>query len=171
MFECLCTYAKERRAENNGIWDGNVPTNCRIESKPPVNLGRWVNRQRCAYAKGRLKEEFVTKLERTGLNWSMHDQKKTEQESDDEDDFEGEEFIPKDEYQRKVAPEQALSTNPSKGNAASSPALKNATAGAPSPNTLYVTTQAGVNENAVVSSLPHVVTKGTSASAKTQAEV
>eukprot|EP00804_Cyclotella_cryptica_P021116 CCRYP_019016-RA/>CCRYP_019016-RA protein AED:0.01 eAED:0.01 QI:1035/1/1/1/1/1/2/1086/1262 len=171
MFECLCNYAKERRAENNGIWDGNVPTNCRIESKPPVNLGRWVNRQRCAYAKGRLKEEFVTKLERTGLKWSMHDQKKTEQESDDEDDFEGEEFIPKDEYQRKVAPEQVPSTNPSKGNGAAAPLLKNATAGAPSPKTAYFTTQAGVKENSIVSSLPRVVTKETGASAKTQAEV
>ena len=111
MYESLCKYAQEQRAENNGIWDGNVPANWRVESKPPINLGRWVNRQRCAYAKGRLKQEYVLKLEQTGLKWSVHDQKKSESEFD-EDDFEGEEFIPKGEYQGNVnrSPEPVLSS-------------------------------------------------------------
>jgi hypothetical protein len=95
MYECLCNYAKERRAENNGIWDGNVPTNHKVDSRPPVNLGRWINRQRSAYAKGRLKPEYVTKLDQTGLKWSMHDQRRSGLDYDDDDDFVGEEFLPK----------------------------------------------------------------------------
>ena len=111
MYETLCKYAQEQRAENGGEWDGNVPANWRVESKPPVNLGRWVNRQRCAYAKRRLKHEYVLKLEQAGLKWSMHDQKKSESEFD-EDDFEGEEFIPRNEYQGRVnrPPEPILSS-------------------------------------------------------------
>jgi hypothetical protein len=56
-------------------WDGNVPANYRTEDNPPKSLGRWVNRQRSAYAKGKLKQEFVDKLERVGLKWAVHEKK------------------------------------------------------------------------------------------------
>jgi hypothetical protein len=109
---------KLRRAENSGMWDGNVPASCRVESKPPVNLGRWVNRQRCAYSKGRLRPEFVVKLERTGLKWSVNDQKRLGE--FDDDDFEGEEFIPRTESRGRIAPERVLSISPSSNDVARS---------------------------------------------------
>ena len=94
MFNVFLNYVREQKAQNNGMWDGNVPASFRVESKPPVNLGRWVNRQRCAYAKNRLKHEFVVKLEQAGLKWSMHEKSGLDFYYDD--DFEGEEFIPKE---------------------------------------------------------------------------
>jgi hypothetical protein len=89
MFEHLCKFVNAQRAHNNGKWDGDIPLNWRVEARPPVNLGRWVHRQRSAHAKGRLRPEFVMKLERTGLKWAMHDQ------GHEDEDFEGEEFLPK----------------------------------------------------------------------------
>jgi hypothetical protein len=116
MYEYLCNYVKEERAKNNGTWDGNVPANWRIEDKPPVNLGRWVNRQRCAYAKRLLKREFVVKLEQTGLKLSVQDQKKPE--FDEDDDFEGEEFISRTIDAKRSTPEIVLSNSSTNNTAA-----------------------------------------------------
>jgi hypothetical protein len=116
MYEYLCNYVKEERAKNNGTWDGNVPPNWRIEDKPPVNLGRWINRQRCAYAKRLLKREFVMKLEQTGLKLSVQDQKKPE--FDEDDDFEGEEFISRTIDAKRSTPEIVLSNSSTNNTAA-----------------------------------------------------
>ena len=39
------------------------------------SLGRWVNRQRSAYAKQKLKPEWINKLNSIGLKWSVHERK------------------------------------------------------------------------------------------------
>lgn len=39
------------------------------------SLGRWVNRQRSAFAKRKLKAEWVKKLNAIGLKWSVHERK------------------------------------------------------------------------------------------------
>ena len=67
MYRTLQTYVKERDQ-----WDGNVPANYRTNDNPPKLLGRWINRQRSAYTKKKLKKEFVDKLEAIGLRWSVH---------------------------------------------------------------------------------------------------
>eukprot|EP00978_Attheya_sp_CCMP212_P039087 scaffold200126_cov68-Attheya_sp.AAC.2 len=69
MYESLVEYAEFKK--NDGDWDGNVPANYKTEDDPPKSLGRWVNRQRSAYAKDKLKEEFVEKLEIIGLKWTV----------------------------------------------------------------------------------------------------
>ena len=77
MYEALCKYAKTKReADKNKYWDGNVPASFETDDKPPKKLGRWVNRQRSAYANNKLKKEFVEKLERSGLKWTAMDSKK-----------------------------------------------------------------------------------------------
>lgn len=80
MYGALCRYADEKKREASlssatSYWDGNVPANYRTEDNPPKSLGRWVNRQRSAFAKGKLKAEFVDKLERVGLKWAVHEKK------------------------------------------------------------------------------------------------
>ena len=77
MFDSLLKYAQARRDENPPEmgWDGNVPANYKTAENPPKSLGRWVNRQRSAYAKNKLKQEFVEKLEVAGLKWSVHERK------------------------------------------------------------------------------------------------
>jgi len=98
MYDALCQYSKMKRdlndLKNNGkTWDGNVPANYKTDDNPPKSLGRWVNRQRSAYTKGKLKKELVDKLEKVGLKWAVHERKgKIEQgiaggnvSSDDED--------------------------------------------------------------------------------------
>jgi hypothetical protein len=102
MFESLNAYAEEKRKQNpNRGWDGNVPANFKTRSNPPLSLGRWVNRQRSAHAKGRLKEEYVRKLEEAGLKWVIHarnarvtENNTADAEEDDEEDFEGGEYLP-----------------------------------------------------------------------------
>ena len=77
MFDALCKYAQARRVlDANRYWDGNVPASYETEDKPPKKLGRWVNRQRSAYANKKLKKEFVDKLEKAGLKWTASDSKK-----------------------------------------------------------------------------------------------
>eukprot|EP00978_Attheya_sp_CCMP212_P017087 scaffold45377_cov50-Attheya_sp.AAC.1 len=73
MYESLVEYAELKKKD--GDWDGNVPANYKTEDNPPKSLGRWVNRQRSAYAKDKLKEEFVEKLEVIGLKWTVHERK------------------------------------------------------------------------------------------------
>jgi len=93
MYQSLVDYSEERRKERPDIgWDGNVPANYKTDSNPPLNLGRWVNRQRSAYSKGRLKEEFVQKLDAIGFKWVVHERKRgLEDDGDDEEDY-GEEY-------------------------------------------------------------------------------
>jgi hypothetical protein len=70
MYDGLCAFAEARRKQSaNGVWDGDVPPNYKASTNPPLSLGRWVNRQRSAYAKGQLKEDQVQKLEMIGLKW------------------------------------------------------------------------------------------------------
>ena len=76
MFETLCQYIKEKKKGGNE-WDGNVPANYRTEDNPPRALGRWINRQRSAYGKSKLKPEYVVKLNEIGLKWSIHERRPT----------------------------------------------------------------------------------------------
>lgn len=57
------------------IAKGNVPANYRTNDKPPRSLGRWINRQRSAYTKNKLKKEYVDKLNSLGLRWTIHERK------------------------------------------------------------------------------------------------
>jgi hypothetical protein len=76
MYDTLLQYVTERKAANHNItWDGNVPANHKTNDNPPRALGRWINRQRSAYGKGKLKQEYVDKLNKLGLRWSVHERK------------------------------------------------------------------------------------------------
>lgn len=76
MFDTLLEYVHERKLEDpTNEWDGNVPANHKTDDKPPKALGRWVNRQRSAFTKNKLKEEFVDKLEAVGLKWAVHERR------------------------------------------------------------------------------------------------
>ena len=69
MFATLQTYVEDvRRLNPEKGWDGNVPAN--YKTKCQKSLGRWINRQRSAFAKNKLKEEYVFKLQSLGLKWS-----------------------------------------------------------------------------------------------------
>lgn len=74
MFETLCEYVEAKKKEVSD-WDGNVPANYRTNDNPPRALGRWINRQRSAYVKNKLKDEYVEKLNAIGLKWSVHERK------------------------------------------------------------------------------------------------
>ena len=76
MFETLCQYVEGKKKGGNE-WDGNVPANYRTEDVPPRALGRWINRQRSAYGKNKLKPEYVVKLNEIGLKWSIHERRPT----------------------------------------------------------------------------------------------
>lgn len=77
MYDALCRYALSKRAtDENGHWDGNVPASYETDDKPPKKLGRWINRQRSAFANKKLKNEFIEKLEKAGLKWTANDSKK-----------------------------------------------------------------------------------------------
>jgi hypothetical protein len=76
MFETLCQYVEEKK-KGGAEWDGNVPANYRTEDMPPRALGRWINRQRSAYGKNKLKTEYVAKLNEIGLKWSIHERRPT----------------------------------------------------------------------------------------------
>jgi hypothetical protein len=91
MYETLKEYAEQQVKKLGGEkWDGNVPANYRTNDNPPRALGRWVNRQRSSFAKKKLKNEFVDKLNVLGLKWSVHHRPG---EMDDNDDGEyGDEF-------------------------------------------------------------------------------
>ena len=70
MYEGLSAFVEARRKQStDGVWDGEVPPNYKTNTNPPLSLGRWVNRQRAAQAKGQLKEDLVQKLEMLGLKW------------------------------------------------------------------------------------------------------
>lgn len=72
MFETLQVYVAERKSKE-GSWDGNVPANYRTMDNPPRALGRWINRQRSAHTKRKLKAEYVEQLNSIGLKWSVHE--------------------------------------------------------------------------------------------------
>jgi hypothetical protein len=79
MFECLVQFIEDIREKSTKnlndmqkaewIWDGNVPTSY----KTPCGkaLGRWINNQRSAKAKGTLKDDREVRLVSTGLKWSV----------------------------------------------------------------------------------------------------
>ena len=74
MYDALCEYVEaKRQSDPNAKWDGNVPAGYETEDKK--KLGRWVNRQRQAYANKKLKKEFVDNLEELGLKWVAFDSK------------------------------------------------------------------------------------------------
>jgi hypothetical protein len=56
-------------------YTGNVPANYRTNDNPPRALGRWINRQRSAYGKDKLKSEYIEKLNKIGLKWSVHERR------------------------------------------------------------------------------------------------
>jgi hypothetical protein len=74
MFETLEEYVTEK-TRNGAKWDGNVPANYKTNDDPPRALGRWINRQRSAYGKKKLKREYESKLHKLGLKWSVHERK------------------------------------------------------------------------------------------------
>ncbi|KAL3904251.1 MAG: hypothetical protein SGILL_010141, partial [Bacillariaceae sp.] len=74
MFETLEEYVKEK-SRNGSKWDGNVPANFRTSHDPPRALGRWINRQRSAFGKRKLKAEYESKLSEIGLKWSVHERR------------------------------------------------------------------------------------------------
>ena len=69
MFDYLRKYAEAKRA--TGGWDGTIPSNHKVGPKPQKNLGRWVNRQRAARTKNKLKPKFLHKLQDLGLEWTQ----------------------------------------------------------------------------------------------------
>jgi len=75
MFDSLVAYIQDRE-KGGKKWDGNVPANFKTDDDPPRALGRWINRQRSAYVKKKLKKEYVDKLSVLGLKWSVHDRTK-----------------------------------------------------------------------------------------------
>ena len=74
MYDTLCDYVKSK-TKDGAEWDGNVPANYRTEDNPPRALGRWINRQRSAYGKDKLKSEYIEKLNKIGLKWSVHERR------------------------------------------------------------------------------------------------
>lgn len=78
-FDCLIGYIEERRKEETAglsaeetktwSWDGNVPTSHKTTDGKA--LGRWVNNQRSAKAKGNLRADREDRLVQAGLKWSV----------------------------------------------------------------------------------------------------
>ena len=69
MYDTLCQqYVEECKAapDPNSSWDGNVPANHKTNDNPTRALGWWNNRQWVAYGKGKLKKEFMDKLNSIG---------------------------------------------------------------------------------------------------------
>lgn len=79
MFDCLVKFIEETREKSTKhmneqqksawIWDGNVPTS--HKTRCGKALGRWINNQRSAKAKGALKDDREVRLVSTGLKWSV----------------------------------------------------------------------------------------------------
>jgi len=79
MFQHLVQFIADTRAEKTKtmteekksawVWDGNVPTSYKTPSGKA--LGRWINNQRSAKAKGTLKDDREVRLVSTGLKWSV----------------------------------------------------------------------------------------------------
>jgi hypothetical protein len=78
MFETLEEYVRDK-TRNGSKWDGNVPANYRTNHDPPRALGRWINRQRSAFGKQKLKSEYESKLNELGLKWSVHERRPSHQ--------------------------------------------------------------------------------------------
>jgi hypothetical protein len=79
MFNYLVKFIEETRQDATKdmpeekkeawVWDGNVPKN--YKTKCGKALGRWINNQRSAKAKGTLKNDREARLVSTGLKWSV----------------------------------------------------------------------------------------------------
>lgn len=89
MFDTLKEYVSQLKTSGVDVWDGNVPANYRTSDNPPRALGRWVNRQRSAFAKNKLKRECVDKLNQLGLKWSVHTRHGGLDDLDDGEDADG----------------------------------------------------------------------------------
>mmetsp|Transcript_39930 Transcript_39930/g.96104 ORF Transcript_39930/g.96104 Transcript_39930/m.96104 type:complete len:1615 (+) Transcript_39930:307-5151(+) len=141
MYESLREYADEKQKQSPHGWDGNVPANFKTRSNPPLSLGRWVNRQRSAYAKGRLKDEYVKKLEVVGLKWVIHvrigQTRSLAETAEDDDDEDFVEFI--------------QSNNSTQKDLGGTPTLSN---GVDSRNVNTATHQEGSISSAALPSLP-----------------
>ena len=85
MYSLLVRYVAERKAQSGGEWDGNVPTTYKTLDDPPKALGRWINRQRTARIKKKLKPEYEEKLKKIGLRWSVHDRSNVRSKSEEMD--------------------------------------------------------------------------------------
>jgi hypothetical protein len=104
MYETLCNYVDEKK-EGGVDWDGNVPANFRTTENPPRALGRWINRQRSAFMKNKLKQEYMEKLNTVGLKWSVHERSERSKsegrgdafDEDDMDDEDDDDFVVVDE--------------------------------------------------------------------------
>eukprot|EP00980_Cylindrotheca_fusiformis_P010848 scaffold2462_cov127-Cylindrotheca_fusiformis.AAC.5 len=75
MYDTLCDYIQSKTKETGCEWDGNVPANYKTDDNPPRALGRWINRQRSAFGKDKLKPEYMDKLNKLGLKWSVHERR------------------------------------------------------------------------------------------------
>jgi len=84
MFETLCSYVADAKKNGEG-WDGNVPANYKTNDNPPRALGRWINRQRSAFTKKKLKKEYADKLNAIGLKWSVHERGRNGLNENDDD--------------------------------------------------------------------------------------
>lgn len=78
MYETLVEYVEEK-TKNGSKWDGNVHATFRTSHDPPRALGRWINRQRSAHVKKKLKAEYASRLSALGLKWSVHDRRPSHQ--------------------------------------------------------------------------------------------
>ncbi|GAX26447.1 hypothetical protein FisN_37Hh003 [Fistulifera solaris] len=106
MWETLREYVQEQE-KAHGKWDGNVPANYKTNDNPPRALGRWINRQRSAYMKKKLKKECVEKLTNIGLKWSVHQRQGEGMDEDDNgDDCEFMDEV-ESEYNEEAAQEKA----------------------------------------------------------------
>jgi hypothetical protein len=85
MYESLVEYVEQCK-KSGAQWDGNVTAHYRTNDNPPRSLGRWVNRQRSAYAKKKLKKEYAEKLTKLGLKWSVQQRLDGDDDDDDDDD-------------------------------------------------------------------------------------
>lgn len=84
MYDTLLVYIADRKKEGKD-WDGNVPANYKTSDDPPRALGRWINRQRSAFIKKKLKQEYIDKLNNLGLKWSVHERGRGGEDDGDDD--------------------------------------------------------------------------------------
>ena len=129
MYDTLREYAEQQIKKMGGEkWDGNVPANYRTSDNPPRALGRWVNRQRSAFAKKKLKNEFVEKLNVLGLKWSVHHRPDEMDENDDGEFGDGEFEDPIDTIVPEVTVSMANDTEPNIKDGAAAATTATATA-------------------------------------------
>lgn len=127
MFDTLVVYVACQNKDGK-TWDGNVPANYRTEDDPPRSLGRWINRQRSAHTKRKLKLEYVDKLNALGLKWSIHN-RQGENDGDNEidDDYDSEFDYLENKIKDKPVTKQNLGVKAAKTKVASKAKITNET--------------------------------------------